>query len=92
MNKRYLKNGSLLVSFDADWNMTGYGDVSPLEKGESAWILPIVLRYLTPPAVSVIGLGAIAAAVMSSTDSSILSASSMFTRNVYKLAIRQNVS
>ncbi|CAK8686522.1 unnamed protein product [Clavelina lepadiformis] len=80
------------VATSADWNMTGYGDVSPLEKGESAWILPIVLRYLTPPAVSVIGLGAIAAAVMSSTDSSILSASSMFTRNVYKLAIRQNAS
>ncbi|CAK8686524.1 unnamed protein product [Clavelina lepadiformis] len=80
------------VAINADWNMTGYGDVSPLEKGESALILPIVLRYLTPPAVSVIGLGAIAAAVMSSIDSSILSASSLFTRNVYKLAIRQQAS
>ena len=34
--------------------------------------------------VAVIGLGAVSAAAMSSTDSSILSASSMFSRNIYK--------
>ena len=55
-------------------------------------ILPIVLQHLCPPWVSFFGLGAVSAAVMSSADSSILSASSMFARNIYKLAFRQSVS
>lgn len=55
-------------------------------------ILPLVLQYLTPDFVSFFGLGAVSAAVMSSADSSILSASSMFARNVYKLIFRQRVS
>lgn len=58
---------------------------------EPIYILPMSLQYLTPPAVSFIGLGAISAAVMSSADSSILSASSMFARNIYKLVLRQKV-
>ena len=55
-------------------------------------VLPMVLQYLTPSWVSFIGLGAISAAVMSSADSSVLSASSMFGHNIYKLIIRKNVS
>ena len=47
-------------------------------------ILPYVLQYLTPPVIATIGLSAVAAAVMSSVDSSILSASSMFFWNVYR--------
>jgi Na+/proline symporter len=43
-------------------------------------ILPMVLQYLTPDFVSFFGLGAVSAAVMSSADSSVLSASSMFAR------------
>jgi len=54
--------------------------------------LPMVLQYLTPTWVSFIGLGAISAAVMSSADSSVLSASSMFGHNIYKLIFRQNAS
>lgn len=54
-------------------------------------ILPMVLQYLTPSAVSFVGLGAVSAAVMSSADSSFLSASSMFAHNVYKLIFRQKV-
>jgi high affinity choline transporter 7 len=62
----------------ADWSARG------LAEPDAALILPYVLRHLTPPAVSAIGLGAVAAAVMSSVDSSILSASSMAAWNVYR--------
>ena len=55
-------------------------------------ILPMVLQYLTPSYISFFGLGAVSAAVMSSADSSVLSASSMFARNVYKLLVRPRVS
>ncbi|XP_013781010.1 high-affinity choline transporter 1-like [Limulus polyphemus] len=72
------------------WNETTYG--LPLTKDQSSLVLPLVLQYLTPPAVSFFGLGAVSAAVMSSSDSSILSASSMFAHNVYKLIFRQNAS
>ena len=51
---------------------------------EPALVLPYALRYLTSPWVAAIGLGAIAAAVMSSVDSSVLSASSMGAWNVYR--------
>ncbi|PSN56134.1 hypothetical protein C0J52_03354 [Blattella germanica] len=60
--------------------------LSPETDGEI--ILPLVLRYLTPNWVSFIGLGAISAAVMSSADASILSASSMFSRNIYRGTFR----
>jgi len=78
------------IGASADWNATSLG--RPLEDSDAANILPLVLQYLTPTAVSFIGLGAVSAAVMSSADSSILSASSMFTRNIYKNAIRQSAS
>jgi high affinity choline transporter 7 len=55
-------------------------------------VLPIVLQYLTPGFVSFVGLGAVSAAVMSSADSSVLGASSMFARNVYKLVFRPRVN
>ncbi len=81
---------SYLICF-VDWNQTKIRDPSEPED-KPALILPLVIQYLTPPVVAFIGLGAVSAAVMSSADSSILSASSMFTRNVYKLLIRQSVS
>ena len=64
----------------------------PIPKDDTRMILPMVLQYLTPSYASFFGLGAVSAAVMSSADSSVLSASSMFARNVYKLIFRQNVS
>lgn len=81
----------------ADWNATSWiyngskveGDI-PV--GATKLTLPLVLHYLTPPYVAFIGLGAVSAAVMSSADSSILSAASMFARNIWKLAIRPHVS
>lgn len=83
---------TISVPLSVDWNQTTYGSVPPKDKDESEMILPIVLQYLCPPYISFFGLGAVSAAVMSSADSSILSASSMFARNIYKLAFRQSVS
>jgi len=58
---------------------------------DGASTLPWVVRYLTNPWVATIGLGAIAAAVMSSVDSSILSASSMAGWNVYRPLFRPKI-
>ncbi|XP_059489037.1 high-affinity choline transporter 1 [Neocloeon triangulifer] len=74
------------------WNETDYKGPWPLTEQETSMILPMVLQHLTPDFVSFFGLGAVSAAVMSSADSSVLSASSMFARNVYKLIFRQRAS
>jgi len=78
------------------WNETDYflvhNKTLPIPKDDTRMILPMVLQYLTPSSVSFFGLGAVSAAVMSSADSSVLSASSMFARNVYKLIFRQSAS
>ncbi len=65
---------------------------APREPETAAEILPYVMRYLTDPWVATIGLGAIAAAVMSSVDSSILSASSMASWNVYRPLFKPDLS
>eukprot|EP00795_Rhopilema_esculentum_P010362 gene10362-19064_t len=59
---------------------------------DSRLVLPLVMQYLTPQWVSFLGLGAISAAVMSSADSTVLSASSIFGYNIYKLIIRPKAS
>jgi high affinity choline transporter 7 len=69
--------GMLYVT--TDWNALG---APPLQNASET--LPYVIRYLTPPAVAILALGALAAGVMSSVDSSILSASSMGTWNVVR--------
>jgi high affinity choline transporter 7 len=71
--------------------MTEYNGTLPIPPERQKLILPMVLQYITPGVVAFFGLGAISAAVMSSADSSVLSASSMFARNVWKLTFRQNV-
>lgn len=79
-----------------NWTETDYvlehNKTVPIPKDDTRMILPMVLKYLTPPFVAFFGLGAVSAAVMSSADSSVLSASSMFARNVYKLIFRQKAS
>ncbi|XP_037345418.1 high-affinity choline transporter 1-like [Pungitius pungitius] len=80
------------IGASTDWNQTSYGSIAPKDKDQSDMILPIVLQHLCPSYVSFFGLGAVSAAVMSSADSSILSASSMFARNIYQLAFRQSAS
>lgn len=72
-----------------DWSKTDYP--CPAPTGDTSKIvLPLALQYLTPPVVAFFGLGAVSAAVMSSTDSSMLSASTMIARNFYQKVIRPN--
>ncbi len=52
-----------------------------------AFVLPYLLRYAVPTWVGVLGLGAISAAVMSSVDSSMLSAASLVAWNGYRRLI-----
>ena len=82
-----------------NWEDTTYRQDCPGEqvpgryKGatDTAMVLPLTLQYLTPSWVAFFGLGAISAAVMSSTDSSMLSASTMIARNVWKTVFRPKV-
>uniref|UniRef100_A0A8B9F5Z4 High affinity choline transporter 1 n=1 Tax=Amazona collaria TaxID=241587 RepID=A0A8B9F5Z4_9PSIT len=80
------------VAASTDWNQTSYGLLSPLERGESAMVLPLVLHYLCPAYISIVGLGAIAAAAMSSADSALLSAGSMFAHNIYRKILRKEAT
>uniref|UniRef100_UPI00398F120A high-affinity choline transporter 1-like n=1 Tax=Pristiophorus japonicus TaxID=55135 RepID=UPI00398F120A len=80
------------IGASTDWNQTSYGLPTPAERNVTQMILPIVLRYLCPSYISFFGLGAVSAAVMSSADSSILSASSMFTRNIYHYVFRREAA
>jgi high affinity choline transporter 7 len=68
-----------LAGVGFDWSQSTLG-VAP----EATMVLPYVLLEMTPPIIAALGLGAVAAAVMSSVDSSILSAASMFTWNFYR--------
>ncbi|CAH8603305.1 unnamed protein product [Heterobilharzia americana] len=82
------------VGVSTNWTMTEYNTTlaQPDTPEEMKLILPLVLRYLCPTWVSFIGLGAVSAAVMSSADSSVLSAASMFARNVVKAIFWQTAS
>lgn len=75
-----------------DWNQTKYEGPMPMTQKETSMVLPMVMQYLTPDWVAFFALGAISAAIMSSADSSVLSASSMFARNIYRMLLRQSVS
>jgi high affinity choline transporter 7 len=72
-----------MVGAVTDWSALGLDGPA-----NAASTLPYVFQYLTPEIIGIIGLGAIAAAVMSSIDSSMLSASTLAVWNVYKPLVR----
>ncbi len=76
-----------MICATTDWASMGLAGPE-----SSAIALPYVLKHLAPPIVATIGLGALAAAVMSSVDSSVLSASSMGAWNVYRPLTKGNPS
>lgn len=82
----------IFVRYTSDWNATSYEGTLPLSETDWESILPMVLQYLCPTAVSVIALGAMSAAVMSSADSIILAVGSVVARNIYQNILRPNVS
>ena len=73
-------------------NVADWAAISAGPPPNAASTLPWVIAHLTKPWVATIGLGAVAAAVMSSVDSSILSASSMAGWNVYRPLVRPELS
>lgn len=84
--------GCQYIFYIQDWNQTAYDGDIPIPSDKASMLFPMSLQYLCPIWVSFAGFGMISAAVMSSADACVLSASSMFSRNIYKPLFRQNVS
>jgi len=95
---KILYNGLIcLLQFDlflalSDWNETSFGSPSPYEQGKAGMILPIALHHLCPFYISLFGMGALAASVMSSVDSGLLCSASLLGRNIFKNIIYKKVS
>ncbi|KAH7957142.1 hypothetical protein HPB52_015660 [Rhipicephalus sanguineus] len=75
-----------------NFTAAGYSGPATLRNQDRSRVLPFSIRYLTSPTLSVLGMIGILAAVMSSVDSSMLSASAMVTWNVYHALMRPEAS
>jgi len=83
---------SVLAGGPAGATLGGPAKVTADLAATPALVLPYLLRLAVPAWVGVLGLGAVAAAVMSSVDSSILSASSLVAWNGYRRLVRPDAS
>ncbi|XP_013389088.1 high-affinity choline transporter 1-like [Lingula anatina] len=77
-----------LAAASSNWTETAYEGTIPIPQEDKKFICSLVLQYLCPFVVSMFGLGAMSAAVMSSADSLILSSSSLFSGNVWRVLRR----
>ncbi|KAI6223539.1 High-affinity choline transporter 1 [Aphelenchoides fujianensis] len=86
------------IARNTDWRLTDYDPwgngtkSASIPPEQTSMVVPLVFQFLTPKWVTFIGLGAVSAAVMSSADSSVLSAASMFSHNIWKLSVRPHAS
>ncbi|XP_049520143.1 high-affinity choline transporter 1 [Dermacentor silvarum] len=80
------------VAKSANFTAAGYPGPHYLRDKDIVRVLPYSIRYLTSGLVSMMGLIGITAAIMSSVDSSMLSASSIVTKNVYQSILRPMAS
>ncbi|XP_056281034.1 high-affinity choline transporter 1-like isoform X1 [Pseudoliparis swirei] len=80
------------VAASTNWNETSFGSPSPYEQGKAGMILPIALHHLCPFYISLFGMGALAASVMSSVDSGLLCSASLLGRNIFKNIIYKKAS
>ncbi|KAL7669858.1 hypothetical protein ACOME3_004805 [Neoechinorhynchus agilis] len=74
----------------ADWESTDYN--ASISDDKANLMLALILQYLTPNVVCFIGIGAVSAAVMSSTDSNLLGTSTLVAHNLWKTLIRPKAS
>ena len=72
-----------------DWSQ--FPEVQTLS-GKESFALSYIIKYLTPTAVTYLGLGGIAAATLSTADGAYLASATVFTINVYKPLIRPKCS
>ncbi|XP_072143014.1 high-affinity choline transporter 1-like [Dermacentor andersoni] len=80
------------VAKSANFTAAGYPGPPNLRDKDIVRVLPYSIRYLTSGLVTIMGMIGIAAAIMSSADSSMLSASAMVSNNVYKALLRPMAS
>lgn len=83
-----------IAATHVDWAAldTGTVDAAADLAASPTLVLPYLLRYAVPTWVGVLGLGAVSAAVMSSVDSSILSAASLVAWNGYRQLLAPDAS
>ncbi|XP_077534282.1 high-affinity choline transporter 1-like [Haemaphysalis longicornis] len=81
-----------IVAKNTNFTAVGYEGSFKLSEEDGSRVLPLTIHFLTSGVMSILGLIGITAAVMSSADSSMLSASTMLTRNVYHSIIRKSAS
>jgi solute carrier family 5 (high affinity choline transporter), member 7 len=77
-----------LVAFGYAWPP----EIAQRLASQPADALPLIFKYVVPPAIGLLGLAAIVGAVTSSFSSSILSAGSMFAWNVCLRLLRPGLS